>query len=245
MPEASRFPAEPEQSRTSAAAEFDACAGKYAELLRDPIRDWFASDTGFYLERKLALILDFLRSRGLDARHLKWLDVGCGQGLLLKLGQSHFSESAGCDVSERMIEACMGLNVCRQESATALPFPDRSFDLITAVCVYHHVPVRLRPALTLEAARVLKSGGVFCVIEHNPLNPIVQIIVSRSPLDANAALVRARPMKRLLRSAGMELAGLTYYLYVPARMYARLACLENRLARIPLGGQYTVFGRVP
>jgi hypothetical protein len=38
----------------------------------------------------------------------------------------------------------------KQEHPCELPFPPRSFDLITAVCVYHHVRVDARRALTSE-----------------------------------------------------------------------------------------------
>jgi SAM-dependent methyltransferase len=233
----SEFPDQP--------GEFDAYADQYEELARNPIRNWFAQDTGFYFERKLKLILDFLRHRELEPERLEWLDVGCGRGELLTVGQSHFRRAAGCDVSQAMIEAGKGLHIRRQDSPTSLPFPDGSFDLVTAVCVYHHVHSRLRPALTLDAIRVLRSGGIFCAIEHNPWNPLVQIIVSRTPLDASALLIRAGQMKRLLRSAGIQRLDTEYFLWIPARLYERLGRVEVIAAHIPLGGQYAVFGSKP
>ena len=56
--------------------------------------------------------------------------------------------------------------------------------------------------MTREAARVLRPGGVFAIIEHNPLNPATRLIVRRLPMDRNAILLGARETRRLLRAAG-------------------------------------------
>jgi hypothetical protein len=42
-----------------------------------------------------------------------------------------------------------------------------------------------------EIQRVLRPGGVFSLIEHNPLNPVTRLIVSRTPVDGNAKLLTA------------------------------------------------------
>jgi SAM-dependent methyltransferase len=101
----------------------------------------------------------------------------------------------------------------------------------------------LRSALTQEAVRVLKPGGIFCIIEHNPFNPITQVIVRRSPVDVNAHLLTAGATTRLSRAAGAHPADTRYFLYFPERVYRPLAGLEDRLAGIPVGGQFAVFSR--
>ena len=40
--------------------------------------------------------------------------------------------------------------------ARRVPFEDASFDVVTMVCVYHHVDLADRPALTADVSRVLK-----------------------------------------------------------------------------------------
>jgi SAM-dependent methyltransferase len=84
----------------------------------------------------------------------------------------------------------------------SIPFGDSDFDFVTAVCVYHHISPSARPALTLEVCRVLRPGGVFCMIEHNPLNPITRLIVSRTPVDADAILLPAKEGQRLVFERG-------------------------------------------
>ena len=126
-----------------------------------------------------------------------------------------------------------------------IPFGDRSFDFVTAVCVYHHVPEDRRPFLTSEVFRVLKRGGVFCIIEHNPLNPATRLIVSRTPVDADAQLLRAGSASRLMSASGGKVIDTRYFLLFPQQIHPYLSGIENGLSRIPLGGQYAVFASKP
>src|SRR5690349_4164247 len=144
-------------------AEFDRYAPAYSNLLRDPIRDRFAGDAAFFHLRKWLLIRDFLAKERLDPSSMRWLDAGCGEGDLLKLCGKHFAEAAGCDPSQEMIRSCSGIEVLHQPTPSDLPFRDGSFDLVTAVCVYHHVHGEDRSRLTESIYRVLKPGGVFCM----------------------------------------------------------------------------------
>jgi SAM-dependent methyltransferase len=229
------------------ATEFDHYADAYQELLRDPVRDLFASaGGGFFVRRKLDLILDFFARRGQGTQGLSWLDIGCGQGDLLRQGRPHFDRIVGCDLSVAMLQACDGIDVRKQESPTALPFDDASIDFVTAVCVYHHVLPADRIPLTRDVSRVLKPAGVFCVIEHNPLNPVTRLIVARTPVDADARLLRAGAAERLMRTSDFELLAKRYFLLFPERLYRRLSSVEAAATALPLGGQYAVFaGRRP
>ena len=217
--------------------EFDSYAGNYSELIRDPLREKFTASDRFFAERKIQVIQRFYKRRGIDTRKLAWLDVGCGQGDLLRLGKSHFAAATGTDPSAKMLEACSDLEVRQQPSPDRLPFDDKSFDLITAVCVYHHVPERGRPAFTSEILRLLKPGGIFCIIEHNPINPVTRWIVSRTPVDAGAELLTAKKTRRLLSSAGCRILKTEYFLLLPQRIHKYLAPLEDQLGSIPLAAR--------
>src|ERR1019366_5425204 len=157
--------------------EFDQYAGSYDALLSDPVRDRFAgSNSEFFHLRKRDFIRDYFWRRGLDTRQLRYLDVGCGKGELLRLLQDDFASAAGCDTSPEMLAHAKGLQVRLQESPARIPFRNRDFDVITAACVYHHVPIAQRLALTREVGRLLSPGGIFAVIEHNPYNPVTRRI---------------------------------------------------------------------
>lgn len=226
-------------------AEFDRYAGKYSDLLKDPVRERFAPGSAFFMARKWTLIREFYRRQRRDPSRDCWLDVGCGTGDLLRLGRPHFRDAVGCDVSAEMLAASPDLPISHQTDPVTLPFSGAYFDFVTAVCVFHHIePVVRNPVIT-ELGRVLKPGGVVCIIEHNPYNPVTQLIVRRSPVDVNAKLLGAGLAKRLLAHAGFEIVEHEYFLYLPEKLYVAVGFLESLLAKAPLGGQYAVFGRKP
>jgi SAM-dependent methyltransferase len=225
-----------------ASSEFDQFADQYAELLDDPLRRMFAAGTSFFHRRKIEILQRAIRARRLEPAKMTWIDVGCGQGELLKLGSPVFGAVAGCDVSREMLAHCEGLSVRHQPDFTRIPFEDASADLITAVCIFHHVEEQDRLPLMLDIVRVLKPGGAFAMIEHNPWNPATQWIVRRSPVDENAHLLFPGKSRRLLRRAALEITAQEYFLYFPEKLYGRLAAVEAGLRKLPLGGQYLVMG---
>jgi SAM-dependent methyltransferase len=144
-----------------------------------------------------------------------------------------------------MLASARGIETRVQDDPGAIPFEDGRFDLVTAVCVYHHVPVAARLSLTREVRRVIAPGGRFCIIEHNPFNPATRLIVSRTPVDSDAILLRASETCRLMTDAGFTVERPHYFLYLPERFYGAMGRLERALERVPAGGQYAVFGTVP
>jgi len=95
------------------------------------------------------------------------LEVGCGTGLILSRIATHASEAVGMDLSKGMLRSAheRGLSVA-VASATELPFPDNSFDLVCSFKVLAHVP-DIRKALA-EITRVTKPGGRMALEFYNP-----------------------------------------------------------------------------
>ncbi len=227
------------------AAEFDRFSSVYDQLLHDPIRERFAPGSSFFHERKWVLLRDWLRQTGIDLTQITWLDVGCGRGELLRIGRPYVGRAIGCDVSAGMLDGSDDVEVVHQPAPDRLPFADGRLDLVTAVCVYHHVPLADRPRLSSEVFRVLRPGGWFCIIEHNPFNPVTQLIVSRTPVDADARLLTARRASRTLREAGFHPIRNRFFLFLPEGLFRKMGRFESLLSGVPLGGQYGVMGRKP
>lgn len=223
--------------------EFDRYAAEYPHLLEDPVRDLFASDALFFHRRKWMLIQNFFTRQNVDCSRLNWLDVGCGQGDLLRLAGANFAQAVGCDPSSEMIQSWGSARVFQQPSAAELPFVDNSFDFVTAVCVYHHVHGEDRARLTRSIRRILRPGGVFCMIEHNPWNPVTQVIVKRCPVDSDAELLTASHAARLADAMDLKIVETDYFLYFPENVFERIGGMEQALRKVPLGGQFAMFCR--
>ena len=123
-----------------------------------------------------------------------------------------------------------------------IPFPDGTFDVALASCVFHHIPHDEHVALLAEIRRVLNPGGRLFVFEHNPLNPLTRYAVNTCEFDEHAKLVLAPTMRRRARDAGFVAADVRYRIFFP-HLLRRLRPLEARLTWLPLGAQYYVAAR--
>lgn len=93
------------------------------------------------------------------------LDIGCGNGRFFPLVEKRHAAYTGIDYSEGLIEEAKRLHpngVFLVGDATALPFPDNTFDIAYSFAVVHHIPSKaLRAQFVREAARILHPGGLF------------------------------------------------------------------------------------
>ena len=225
--------------------EFDRYAASYDKLLDDPLRNRFAGDPLHFQRRKWHVIQHLLRSSGVTPESLRWLDVGCGRGELLGLAGKNFAQAAGCDPSAGMLSSNASFKTHKQPSPVELPFDDGAFSFVSAICVFHHVHGEDRALLTEEIRRVLSPGGLCCIIEHNPWNPVTRTIVKRCPVDVDAELLTARETENLLAASGFQSLRKEYFLYLPEKLFHAFGGVERAFSKVPLGGQYAFLAQVP
>lgn len=122
------------------------------------------NDPGGYHDLLDELEADFVQR---FAAHGDVLEVGCGTGLVLSRIRQFAKTARGVDLSPGMLEKARerGLDV-QEGSATALPFPDASFDAACSFKVLAHVP-EIEKALA-EMARVTRPGGHVIAEFYNP-----------------------------------------------------------------------------
>jgi SAM-dependent methyltransferase len=94
-------------------------------------------------------------------RPKKYLDIGCGDGLITKFMAGYFGlKSADC------VEIKPPSGVEQVDFATdTSKFGDESFDVVTAVMALHHVSDLDK--MVSEISRVMKPGGYLLIKEHD------------------------------------------------------------------------------
>lgn len=218
---------------------FDGVANKYSETI-DQSLGKFGASHDFFTRHKARLIARLLGARGRNPADMDLLDVGCGIGQIHDLIGPTFRSVTGVDVSSASIEQAQARFSQHSYSAydgDRLPFPDGSFDLTMAICVFHHVPPAQWQALAADMLRVLRPGGFALVIEHNPWNPVTRRIVNTCPIDRDAVLLTRGTTSGLFRNAGAAQVTARSVLSVPPKNDA-LMSLDGWFGLLPLGAQY-------
>ena len=126
------------------------------------------------------------------------LELGSGPGLttdwLRPRTQSLTAVELDVTDADRLAARLPDVDV-RQADATALPFPDRSFDAVVCFTMLHHVPTaEMQDRLFAEARRVLRSGGVFAGSDSRwgPLFAVAHVGDTMQLVDPKGLVSRLR-----------------------------------------------------
>ena len=103
---------------------------------------------------------------GLDVRHQRVLDVGCGTGLMSAKLAATGRQVLGVDLSTAMVEHASRRSSARLEflpgDAENLPLESAGFDAVVNLISFHHYPNPLKAIA--EFRRVLRPGGRLILI---------------------------------------------------------------------------------
>ncbi len=226
-------------------AEFDNYAiGGYLGGMEDPIKRAFGANLDQFLLTKVRWLLEHVKPSTSE----KLLDFGCGNGQFLQLLRREGYNGAlfGADVSQGMLnelerrwhDSCppTWTHFTPNEPLT---HPNGQFDLAVVCCVFHHIPKVERLGAARELRRLVAPGGRVMIFEHNPFNPMTQLIVSRAEIDRDAVLLSARETRQLFRAAGFQSCRTKYLMFAPPK-FRSAKTIDRLLSWCPLGAQYVV-----
>lgn len=183
----------------------------------------FTGLSGRYGHWKEVRALDRALDRTSDVKQA--LDVPCGTGRITKVLLDRGLQVAGVDLSLAMIaeakknlRAYDGRVTFAEGNATKLEFPDNSFDLVTCVRLFGHVPGDIRLQMLRELRRVSRR---WVIVNYFDLNSLIRLKrwVKRDILKAYQGVAYPTPQQTMLRE--IDEAGLkTDYLSFARRYYS-------------------------
>jgi SAM-dependent methyltransferase len=226
------------------APEFDPYSNDYKSLVNESLA-FSGLDVDYFTRVKAEYLKDILL-KTFGKTDVDVLDLGCGIGNYHTLLRPALRSLAGIDVSSESIKIAGTRNVdttYKVFDGADIPFPEKTFDVVFAVCVFHHVPVAARATLIEDARRVLRDGGIFVIFEHNPINPLTMRVVNRCVFDKDAVLLKSPEAEGLLANGGFKDVRSRFILTVPS--FNRVTrMLDQSFGRLPLGAQYFSMGRL-
>jgi SAM-dependent methyltransferase len=150
-------------------------------------------------------------------REQRWLDVGCGRGALLRFVDQRVGfertpvgvdfSPAALRLARRDARAAGHQLALACGTATALPFRDRTFDLVTCGYLVKHLTDEELDSFLAEVRRILAGGGLALLWEFAPSGSERLDGWNRMWLGANVHRPKLRSTATLLRraqSAGFE-----------------------------------------
>ena len=115
------------------------------------------------------------------------LDVGCGwEAKLLKAVEPHVAQGVGIDFKAPRIDTPR-IKTLTATLTDRLPFPDRSFDVVTLLAVLEHLSSPR--AMVEEIARVLKPGGqVVLTVPSKAAKPVLEFLAYKLHIVSEAEI---------------------------------------------------------
>lgn len=226
------------------APEFDPYSKDYKSLVNDSLA-FSGFDVDYFTRVKAEYLKDILRV-SFGRTDVDVLDLGCGIGNYHKLLRPDLHSLSGVDVSSESIKIAKSRNPdvsYADFDGLTIPFETDAFDVVFAVCVFHHVPLNGRDRLVAEAQRVLRDGGIMVIFEHNPLNPLTMRVVDRCVFDKDAILLKSREAEKLLVDGGFKDVRSRFILTIPS--FNKVTRVVDQIfGRLPVGAQYFSMGRI-
>jgi ubiquinone/menaquinone biosynthesis C-methylase UbiE len=186
------------QIRFDDGAAYERMMGTWSRLAGDIFLDWLAPSPG-----------------------LRWVDVGCGNGAFTArlIERCAPAEVHGIDPSEAQLAFARTRSDARlaqfhRGDATALPFPDSTFDAAVMALVIFFVPDPAKGVA--EMVRVARPGGIIAAYAWDtrgggsPTSPIgaeLRTMGLEQPLPPSPDASRIEALHKLWASAGLEAVG--------------------------------------
>jgi ubiquinone/menaquinone biosynthesis C-methylase UbiE len=149
-----------------------------AELYDHQVEVLFGGGADAMRRQALVPLARILRERGVRGARL--LDLACGTGRFLREVKSNYPKLTvtALDLSRYYLELAREAlkpwsgTAFLEASAEAVPAADASFDVVTAIFLFHELPGPARQRVAAEAGRLLRPGGAAILVDSIQLGDV-------------------------------------------------------------------------
>jgi SAM-dependent methyltransferase len=224
--------------------DFNASKDTYRATINETVA-FTGKNHAFFTGIKAHYLRKIVEGELAEVDHPRVLDVGCGHGYIHTDLRPFGYRIVAVEVAEQVLRLARETNpgvtyICSE--AENLPFADDTFDVVIAICLFHHVPPRRWSQLARQMRRVVRAGGIAVIFEHNPMNPLTRYVVANNDIDADAVLLSERATRGLLWEAGFAEVRSRSILFTPFAGSVFRA-LDEALGVLPFGAQYYAVGK--
>jgi len=144
------------------APELDITGQEWTVLYEDvyfaPMTNWWSKRRERDRKGRLDKLFSYLKknNKGIP-NEVKFLDIGCGEGFVIKEALNRNWISFGCDIADNLPSEMRGKFNYSKNNLIDAKYPDDYFDVIYMDSVLEHVPNPMQ--VLREMARILKKNG--------------------------------------------------------------------------------------
>lgn len=219
-------------------SDFDRFAKNYKNTLDQAIGG-FGQDSTYFTEYKAS----YIKRLAGDRFSGKILDHGCGVGFLSLAVAKALPDArlTGFDISRESVNIAQGSNDSSMRFTWNEADLDQDYDLVIVSNVFHHIPPAQRKGKMGEIAEKVTAGGKLVIFEHNPMNPLTRLVVSRCPFDEDAVLLQPSELISFLSPSRIRLLRKDYIVFFPPflKFFQKT---EPYFRILPIGAQYVIVG---
>lgn len=168
-------------------------------------------ESAHWWSRAMWRIAENWLARAIRGQHrLSALDAGCGTGLNVErlARRPEVDTAIGVDVSsDALARARRYDHPWARATVLALPFPEKSFDIVTCFDVLQHVPLGKDGCAVCELARVVRPGGLVLIRANGR---------GWRHAEPGTRLYRLQEIAELLHSVGLTVRRSSYANCLPA-----------------------------
>lgn len=172
------------------------------------------------------------------------LDFGAGIGLSQKYLHEKFPESDyfATDTSEQSLNLLRARypGVTTKETQKVFDEDLNTYDLIFVSCVFHHIAPKSRENVLKSLIKCLSPKGSLIIFEHNPFNPLTQLIVKTSPIDKGVKLLRMSELLQMCKQFKNISSEGAYTVFFPSFLKSLRRYEKKHLKHVMLGAQYYI-----